>query len=301
MADEQTLFLSTDETTANEEAARIDGYRKVYNKTHPEPKRKSPKFWATLGMEAAFITAASVAAVLLAGLRTYDAFSAMFTSANTPPFLTFIGSVAAMVAVEGLLMATGLITGKEKGTKLSTAGTVTAFVISIAAGLVVSLGPIRDAVAGMFSGASYILAFSTAIGASILTYIGGLVSGSILYKWAGMQTNADTDYQTAMTAWNQAIAQDYRRRGGKIFGTPASKLEVQSSVVTELDTKVSERVQEWLTLHGISVFEVGVGQLVTPQTIAEDLGFPDSGSVRTVLSRLRKKAQSTPIEEAPNV
>ncbi len=285
-------FISEDERKAEEEASRIDGYKKIYSKTHPVPIRQSLNFLTTLGLEAGLISAASIAAVILAGLRTYDAFYSMFVSSNTPSILTWIGSIAAMIAVEGLLMATGLIQGKAHGTNLSTAGTVTAFVISIAAGLVVSLGPIKSAVASLFGASTYILAIATAIGASILTYIGGLVSGNILNKWGQLQSIADKEYQTFITAWNQAMTLDYRRRGARMFGTTVIAQESTPQKITELDTQVSKHVQEWLDEHGVTVFEVGAGQLISPQIIADALNLPDSGSVRTALSRMRRKAQS---------
>jgi hypothetical protein len=288
-----------------EELERLTGHEEIYEKTHKKPDKKTVTFGKSLGLENAAFVATAIGGMVWAAIRTGGIFlvaeERLLVSFNVQsPILGSILSVlpivamfSALFAVEGYLFAQGLLSGRSSG-RITTSlwGLLFALGISIVAGVVSSL-PIVQSQADLTTTVLYwVLVVISGPGATILAYFGAHNIGVLRNRWDGIVKQLDEQHEAAMAQWYKDMRSDYHRRGRRtIYGedTPTGAPK-QKAIATET-AHVMSRVKDYLVELGISPNEVGIkskGYSISPNDIAQHLGFTDSTSVRVALTRLRK-------------
>jgi hypothetical protein len=287
-----------------EELERLSGHEEIYEKTHKKPERQVITFNKSLGLENASFVATAIGGIVWAAIRTGGIFLVaeerlLISFAVQSVVLRTILSVlpivamfAALFAVEGYLFAQGLVNGRGSG-RIATSvwGLVFALAISIVAGIVSSL-PIVQSQADLTTTILYwVLVVISGPGATILAYFGAHNIGVLRNKWEAMQKVLEDKYNADLAQWYKGMQSDYHRRGRKhIYGEDSEEKAPKKAIATET-AHVMSRVKDYLVELGISPNEVGIkskGYNISPNDIAQHLGFADSTSVRVALTRLRK-------------
>ncbi len=198
------------EHLTEEEIKGFEIYRRKHITLYPPPPKPNP---TKQGWEFKAYFIVSVAAVLLASMRTAEQFYRAATfSAN--PILGFIEAFLAVFTVEtGIVVYAAVIAARRK--KISQwvmwVGIILLASISIVAGLGQSLYLSSDLDPSILKYTEYMLSLLIGPGASIAALIGGHILGQQISASAQAYEQANAEYELEMEQYNDKVIRAWQR------------------------------------------------------------------------------------------
>lgn len=192
------------EELTQQETDAFELYRDKYELQHPVPAPPSAR---GLGWQFYLLVLTSLAAVVLAALRTAEQFY-LAASLSGSPIFSLAEAIAAMVAIEGGIVIYAAIRA-EANKKVSNAtlgiGIFLMVLISTFAGLGQSLRLIDNINAELMIYFQYALSIVIGVGASALAWIGGEVLGSQIARVGTYSENASEKYDQELDQYNSRL------------------------------------------------------------------------------------------------
>lgn len=198
------------EQLTEEEIRGFEIYRRKYVSLYPPPLKPNP---AKQGWEFRAYLIVSVAAVLLASMRTAEQFYRAATfSAN--PVLGYIEAFLAVFTVEtGIVVYAAVIAARRKKVAqwVMWVGIVLLAAISIVAGLGQSLYLSTDIDPSILKWTEYMLSLLIGPGASIAALIGGHILGQQIATAAQAYEQMEAEYELELEQYNERLIRTWLR------------------------------------------------------------------------------------------
>ena len=309
-----SVDLQEDEHVIERELRRMDGYRQIYERSHPypalrdavSPNKKDLTYWKMMGVSASGAMISGVAGVLASAGRTIAIFALIehnLLATSYPNYAENAGLLVggmAMLVVEGVLANHGYNKGVA-GKKIvqSEWGYAIAMIIAILAGLLAGGGLMPSATMennwfvwlvtwGMIIATGLGIPALISISFENIGYLHNLWLAQVedvYVKWDRDQKQAELTFRKEQEVWERDYETEYYKRKTRLFGDRQTAKEEEKKKQT---VSIQQAVVDWLVQHNLQATEVGIGTQYLPEMIASEIGV-ESGPVRTALSRLRNK------------
>jgi hypothetical protein len=244
---------------AQDELAKLEQYRNIYEATHPYPQKKPVKFFKELGFEAGMLVSSALGSIILSAIRTSTIFMltealliSTFDKENIIPSQITQGfplasMIVSLVAFEGMLSAHGFMRGKgSKKIKISPVAMWLCFGVTITAGLSASFG-LLGVTAGnpIFQIISWLLAVLTAIGAPVVAYYGSMNLGIVSNQWSKIKNDVEASFLEEIRSWNNSFLGSFSgKRSQKLFGERNQGTNEKNERETNIPKERSQRTND---------------------------------------------------------
>jgi hypothetical protein len=191
-------------------------FRRKYTLQTPPPRKPSAVSVRTIGFQFWLYLVTSIAAVLLAAMRTTEAFYDVAFKSSKNPMFSFGEASLAILAIEGGLVvyaaarAIRLQKVEIKG-GIGLVGIALMIAISMIAGLVQSTAIIDNIDQKFLSFLQYSLAFALGVGVSIIAYISGEILGGQVALVTKNYEELIKKFDEATDAYNKSILASWGR------------------------------------------------------------------------------------------
>jgi hypothetical protein len=219
--------------TPEEEAFLI--FRRKYALQTPPPVKPSPISLRTVGFQFWLYLVVSIASVLLAAMRTTEAFYNVAFASSANPMFSYGEASLAVFAIEGGLVVYAAAQAIRKNKTdisggIALVGIVLMIGISMIAGLVQSTSIITNIDPRFQSILQYSLAITLGLGVSIIAYISGEILGGQVALVTLNFGELLKKYDDEVSAYNHAVLASWRSsRDRRLVNVPISHKKVFSA------------------------------------------------------------------------